>query len=69
MGEPERVRRQRSLQYFTSSQQRSHFLRQANGRPQTGQTLEGRSDFFLIFMGNGQLFVIIMKNSTFQSEP
>lgn len=34
--------RQRSEQYFTSSQQRSHFFRQANGLPQTAQFFEGR---------------------------
>jgi hypothetical protein len=39
--------RQRSLQYFTSSQTRSHFFRQANGRPQTGQVLVGRLDFLM----------------------
>jgi hypothetical protein len=32
---------QRSEQYFTSSQQRSHFLRQENGRWQTAQVLSG----------------------------
>ncbi len=40
-----RRRRQRSEQYFTSSQQSAHFLRQAKGRPHTGQILVGRSDF------------------------
>lgn len=35
--------RQRSEQYFTFSQSRAHFLRQVNGRPQTGQILLGRS--------------------------
>jgi hypothetical protein len=34
--------RQASEQYFTASQSRSHFLRQANGRWQTGQVLDGR---------------------------
>ncbi len=38
---------QRLLQYFTSSQQRSHFLRQVKGRWQTGQILVGRSDFLV----------------------
>ncbi len=38
-----RSRRQRSEQNRTSSQQRSHFLRQENGRPQAMQGLEGRS--------------------------
>jgi hypothetical protein len=33
--------RQRSEQYFTSSQTRAHFLRQANGRPQVKQSLLG----------------------------
>jgi hypothetical protein len=32
---------QRSEQYFTSSQHRSHFLRQENGRWQTTQVLSG----------------------------
>lgn len=36
--------RQRSEQYFTSSQQSAHFLRQLKGSPQTGQILVGRSD-------------------------
>ncbi len=31
-----------SLQYTTLAQSRSHFLRQVNGLPQTGQTLDGR---------------------------
>jgi predicted RNase H-like HicB family nuclease len=35
-------RRQASEQYFTSSQQRSHFFRQVKGRWQTGQSLLGR---------------------------
>ena len=39
----ERRRRQRSEQYFTASQQSAHFLRQVNDRPQTGQTLLGKS--------------------------
>ena len=42
---PERRRRHRSEQYFTSSQQSAHFFRQVNGRSQTGQTLVGKSDF------------------------
>ena len=41
----ERRRRQRSEQYFTSSLYSAHFWRQVKGRPQTGQFLEGRSDF------------------------
>jgi hypothetical protein len=41
---PDRLRRQRSEQYFTSSQQSAHFLRQVKGRWQTGQTLVGKSD-------------------------
>ena len=40
----ERRLRQRSEQYFTSSQQSAHFLRQLKGRPHTGQILVGRSD-------------------------
>ena len=43
--EVERRRRQRSEQYLTSSQQSAHFLRQVKGRPQTGQTFFGKSDF------------------------
>jgi len=38
--------RQAALQYTTVSQVRAHFLRHVNGRPQTGQTRVGRSDFF-----------------------
>jgi len=41
----DRRRRHRSEQYFTSSQQSAHFLRQVKGRSQTGQILVGRSDF------------------------
>ncbi len=41
-GEDVDERRHRSLQYFTSSQQRAHFLRQSNGRPHWTQSLEGR---------------------------
>jgi hypothetical protein len=41
--------RQRSEQYFTSSQTFAHFLRQSKGRPQLAQTLRGRSPFFTIF--------------------
>lgn len=40
----DRRRRQRSEQYFTSSQQASHFFRQVNGRWQTGHSLVGKSD-------------------------
>ena len=40
----DRRRRQRSEQYFTSSQQFSHFLRQVKDKPQTGQILVGKSD-------------------------
>lgn len=40
--------RQRSEQYFTSSQTFSHFLRQAKGRPQVTQVLLGRSPFLII---------------------
>jgi len=35
--------RQRSEQYFTFAQSRSHFFRQAKGRPQITQGLVGRS--------------------------
>jgi len=41
----QRSRRQRSEQYFTSSQHLAHFLRQVKGRLQTGQILVGKSDF------------------------
>lgn len=37
-----------SEQYFTSSHTFSHFFLQTNGRPQTTQTFEGKSDFFVI---------------------
>jgi hypothetical protein len=40
---------QRSEQVFTSSQTRSHFLRQAKGRPQASQVFCGRSPFARIF--------------------
>ena len=43
-----RSRRQRSEQYLTSSQTRSHFLRQVNGRPHRAQILVGRSAFLRI---------------------
>jgi hypothetical protein len=42
--------RQRSLQNFTSSHTFSHFLRHANGRPQTMQGFDGRSCFFTPLM-------------------
>jgi hypothetical protein len=42
--------RQRSLQYKTSSQERSHFFLHAKGRPQTTQIFDGKSDFFRIFI-------------------
>ena len=41
--------RQRSEQYFTSSQTFSHFLRQVKGRPQTTHVFCGKSPFFCIF--------------------
>lgn len=41
----QRFCRQRSEQYFTSSQTRSHFLRQENGRPHAAQVFDGRSAF------------------------
>jgi hypothetical protein len=40
----ERRFRQRSEQYFTSSQQSCHFLRQVKGRWHTGQTFVGKLD-------------------------
>ena len=36
------VRRQRPLQYFTSSQHRAHFFLQSKGRPQWTHSLDGR---------------------------
>lgn len=38
---------QRFEQYLTFSQSRSHFLRQVNGRSQTGHTFVGKLDFFI----------------------
>jgi len=38
------ARRQRSLQYFTVAQSRSHFFRQVKGRPHRTQVLAGRSE-------------------------
>ena len=43
-------RLQRSLQYFTLSQLRSHFLRHWNDKQQTGHTLWGKSDFLRCFI-------------------
>lgn len=43
------ARRQRSEQYLTWSQSRSHFLRQVKGSEQYVHCLVGRSDFFRIF--------------------
>lgn len=40
----ERRRRQRSEQYFTSSQQSAHFLRHVKARSQTGHILLGKLD-------------------------
>ncbi len=40
--------RQRSEQYFTSSQTLAHFFRQAKGRLQVRQVFCGRSAFFCI---------------------
>jgi hypothetical protein len=40
-----RCRRQRSLQYFTSSQQRDHFFRHEKGRLQDMQFFSGRNSF------------------------
>jgi len=42
----ERRRRQRSEQYFTSSQQSDHFLRQLKERWHTGQSLVGKWDLW-----------------------
>jgi len=42
-GRPE----QRFEQYTTDSQLSFHLARHVNGRSQTGQTLVGRSDFFI----------------------
>jgi hypothetical protein len=50
-----RAPRQRSEQYFTSSQARSHFLRHVNERRQVRQTLVGRSVFWRIFDIDGCL--------------
>jgi hypothetical protein len=36
-------------QYFTCSQSRAHFLRQAKGRPHWAQSFVGRSAFARIF--------------------
>ena len=44
-----RAERQRSEQYFTSSQTFSHFFRHAKGRPQLAQVFSGSSAFFRIF--------------------
>lgn len=41
---------QRSLQYFTDSQSRSHFFRHTNGRPQVAHTLLGKCCFFTPFI-------------------
>ena len=43
-----RLWRQRSEQYFTSSQTLSHALRHTKGRPQVAQVFSGRSDFLRI---------------------
>jgi hypothetical protein len=42
--------RQRSEQYFTSSQSFAHFFRQVNGSPQWAQIFCGRSAFFRMRM-------------------
>lgn len=39
-------RRQASLQYFTCSQSRAHFLRQVKGRPHVAQIFVGKCCFF-----------------------
>jgi hypothetical protein len=41
---------QRSLQYFTSSQTFSHFLRHVKGRLQALQILTGKFSFFITFI-------------------
>jgi len=46
------LRRQRSEQYRTWSQQSRHFFRQANGRLQTGQIFVGSSLFFTILFNH-----------------
>ena len=46
----ERFLRHRSLQYLTSSQTFSHFLRHVKGRLHTLQIFTGRSAFFKIFL-------------------
>jgi hypothetical protein len=48
---------QRSLQYFTSGQHRSHFFRQLKGRMQTGQILAGRVAFFRTFIAKWICFI------------
>jgi hypothetical protein len=45
------ARRQRSEQYLTFSQSRSHFFRHVKGSPHVRQILLGSSDFLRIFMG------------------
>jgi len=45
--------RQRSEQYFTWSQSRSHFFRQAKGRPHAMQHFVGRRGFFCMAAGVG----------------
>lgn len=50
---PGAFRRQRSEQYFTFSQSRSHFLRQEKGNPHTRQVFVGSSDFLRIFITMG----------------
>jgi hypothetical protein len=50
------LRRQRSEQYFTLSQSRSHFFRQVKGRPQAAQVLLGKSPFFCILAKGGAYF-------------
>ena len=44
--------RQRSLQNFTSSQTRSHFLRQVKDLPHAGHTFSGRCCFFTPFIAD-----------------
>jgi len=44
------ARRQRSEQYLTCSQSRSHFLRHEKGNPQWAQDFTGNWDFLRIFM-------------------
>ncbi|AUC61367.1 hypothetical protein AA637_09475 [Cyanobacterium sp. HL-69] len=48
-----------SEQYFTSSQDFSHFLRHVKDKPHTGQTFVGKSDFFLCLVIKYIIFLTI----------